>query len=565
MMNLLEVKQFYFSYPNQSTPILKDVNFSIETGSFNVLFGKSGSGKTTLLQHLKPQLAPVGQTQGEILFLGKSVKELSLRTQSQDIGYVLQNPDNQLVTDKVWHELAFGLENLGYDTETIRLRVAEMASYFGIHNWFDKNVAELSGGQKQILNLASVMVLNPKLLILDEPTSQLDPIAAKDFLETIYKINQDIGTTIVMTEHRLQEVFPIADQVLLLEKNKPLIHGTPKEVGQILRETKGDMFLAMPIPMQIAASVEKQGTDLPLTVRTGRAWLDSLDLKEKLIEEISPVTSDSKKIVLEAKDVWFRYEQMSQDVIKDLSLKIYQGEFFGLVGGNGTGKSTALSLLGGIRQPYRGKIKVAGQSIQKYDGQALYQNLLGVLPQNPQNLFIKDTVLEDLYEVVGGMEDKDLPYYAISMTKKQMVEGISNLTHLTHLWQQHPYDLSGGEQQRLALAKILLLRPTILLLDEPTKGLDDFYKEELGQILQQLNEQGITIVMVSHDIEFVANYAHRCGLFFNGNLVSIQPTREFFAGNQFYTTTANRMARQYFPNGITLKDVVGCINHQKSF
>lgn len=563
-MSIIGIENFSFTYPRQTEKILNQINLTIEEGSFNVLFGKSGCGKTTLLRHLKPVIAPHGEVDGKIVFQNEDIKNLNTRRQSEEIGYVLQNPDNQIVTDKVWHELAFGLESLGFDSATIRLRVAEMASYFGIQHWFMKDVTELSGGQKQLLNLASVMVLHPKLLILDEPTSQLDPIAASEFLETVHKINQDIGTTIIITEHRLQEVLPMADHLILMDQGEIHLHGTPQEVSHQMHQTNDDLFIAMPAPLKIFLKTQKVGTHYPITVREGRIWLESLNLAP-ISTEIKESAAETGSPLLQVKDIWFRYERDGKDVVKDLNFEVYPGEFFGLVGGNGTGKSTTLSLISRIYRPYRGKILLEGKNINKLSSHYLYHNFLGVLPQNPQSLFVRKTVLEDLYEMIDGPKEKKTEAYALSMEKKDAVAGVIQLTHLEHLLDRHPYDLSGGEQQRLALAKILLLRPKVLLLDEPTKGLDDFYKQEFGQILQELKEQGVSIIMVSHDVEFVAEHADRCGLFFEGNIATIKSTRAFFSGNSFYTTASNRLARKYFPEAVTVEEVVACLNQQKTF
>lgn len=575
--NIVEINNFSFAYPGEGKTI-KNISFSIEEGSLNVLCGKSGCGKSTLLRQLKSVLAPHGEKSGEILYRGKSLDEVDNRTQSSEIGFVLQNPENQIVTDKVWHELAFGLESLGYDTPTIRLRVAEMASYFGIHNWFMKNIEELSGGQKQILNLAAIMAMHPSLLILDEPTSQLDPIAASDFLETVKKINRDIGTTVILTEHRLQDVIPWADHVFVMDKGELLTDGTPGEIGKKLKEKDHGMFLSMPVPMQIFMETDTN-EECPLTVSAGRRWISRiLDGKEIVTpqtvrqkngqdasEQIKTgiLQSGRKKNrtvpAIHMEDVWFRYEKNSPDIVRGLSLRVEQGEFYSLVGGNGTGKSTALSLLGRVRQPYRGKILLNGKDIRKYSDMELYRGYLGVLPQNPQSMFVKKTVKEDLYAMIGGKKDRKSDEYSIDMKKAEAIEGIVSLTNLEGLLQRHPYDLSGGEQQSLALAKVLLLRPRLLLMDEPTKGLDAEYKEELGKVLKKLQEHGITIFMISHDVEFVAEYADRVGLFFDGYEVTSKPAKEFFAGNNFYTTAANRMARHYFPEAVTGKDVIRCL------
>ena len=584
-MNLVEIKDFGFSYPESSRKVLEHVNLNIKEGTLNVIMGRSGCGKSTLLRQLKSVLAPAGEKEGEILYRNIPLRDTDHRTQSQEIGFVMQNPDNQIVTDKVWHELAFGLESLGYDNATIRLRVAEMASYFGIQKWFYKNVSELSGGQKQLLNLASVMAMHPSLLILDEPTSQLDPSAASDFLETVKKINRDIGTTVLLTEHRLQDIIPYADRVFVMDEGTLFLEGTPREIGTKLKEQHHGMFLSMPVPMQIYAGTDSSLT-CPLTVSEGRQWIreyiEEKGIKKEQIQQANQRLErqgeknenetagffghlkrqkENTPPAIQMKDVWFRYEKDSPDVIQNLSLEVKKGEFYALVGGNGTGKSTTLSLLGRVHQPYSGRIYLDGKDLRSFSDRELYCGYLGVLPQNPQSIFLKKTVLEDLYSVIGGRKEKPSNEYPISMKKEKAIEGIVSLTHLEGLLERHPYDLSGGEQQRLALAKVLLLRPKILLMDEPTKGMDAEYKEELGSILKKLQSHGMTIFMISHDVEFVAEYADTTGLFFEGNVVISKKTRDFFAGNNFYTTAANRMARGLFPEAVTGKDVVSCLTN----
>lgn len=576
-MALFEIRNLTFTYPDQEKPALTDLNFSLKQGEFLVVCGKSGCGKSTLLRHFKTAMAPYGERKGQILFEGRELDAVSVREQGARIGYVLQSPDNQLVTDKVWHELAFGLENLGYETGTIRLRVAEMASFFGIQTWFEKNVEELSGGQKQLLNLAAVMAMQPDLLVLDEPTSQLDPLAAGDFLATLRKINAELGTTILLIEHRLEEVLAYADRVLVMENGGILALDTPEKLPSLIREN--DMFQAMPVPMRIFEELSGEG-DSPVTVREGREWLEGWREQQKtsvsnqknrtegvekwsdtpVSRNIEPQNDSNPSFfgglreriftkeetrqsqpVLEARDVWFRYEKELPDVVRDLNLKVQKGELYCLLGGNGTGKSTTLRLLGRIRKPYRGKLFLNGKELGTYREGELYGKLLGILPQNPQSLFVKDTVEKDLREMSGDTG---------------RLRDVIEKTEIGHLLGSHPYDLSGGEQQRAALAKVLLLDPEIILLDEPTKGLDGFYKKKLAQILKGLTAEGKTILMVSHDIEFCAEYGDTCALFFHGSVVTSAPAREFFAGNSFYTTAANRMARKWYPDAVTAKDVI---------
>ncbi|MBR5701962.1 MAG: ATP-binding cassette domain-containing protein, partial [Oscillospiraceae bacterium] len=534
-METFAVRDLSFAYPEQRQDTLSHLTFSIPQGQFVTLCGPSGCGKSTLLRQLKTVLAPAGDLRGEILFEGRPLAELDHRAQSERIGFVQQSPENQIVTDKVWHELAFGLESLGYDTPTIRSRVAEMASFFGIQTWFYQNVAELSGGQKQLLNLASIMAMQPSVLILDEPTSQLDPIAASDFLATIGKVNRELGTTILLTEHRLEEAFPLSDRVLVMDKGRIIADGAPKEVGETLRGAGHGMFLAMPTAMRVWASTEDTAP-CPITVRDGRDWLTDYARRRPLGElpaEPAPVTGEETAIALE--DVWFKYDKDLPDVVKGVSLEVKKGEFLALLGGNGTGKTTTLSLVGGLQKPYRGEIRLTGR--------------VGTLPQNPQTLFVKKTVREDLFELFRGTgTDKAL--------QEARVARAVQLCRLEELLDRHPYDLSGGEQQRAALAKVLLLEPDILLLDEPTKGLDAEFKQVFAVILKTLQRRGVTVFMVSHDVEFCAAYADRCALFFDGNIVSEGRPRQFFSGNSFYTTSANRMARSFLPEAVTPTDVM---------
>ena len=534
-METFTIRNLSFSYPEQEAKAIDDLSLTVGQGEFLVICGPSGCGKSTLLRQLKTVLAPHGRRTGEILFEGRALDELDQRTQSQCIGFVQQSPENQVVTDKVWHELAFGLESLGCDTPTIRRKVAEMASFFGIETWFYKNVSELSGGQKQLLNLASVMAMSPSVLILDEPTSQLDPIAASDFLATLGKINRELGTTIILTEHRLEEAFPLASTVAAMDKGRLLCTGTPKEVGSFLKDRGHAMFLAMPTAMRVWAAVENDAA-CPITVREGRDWLTDFaaahPLQEIPAEEKHNYPDD---VVLSAEELWFKYEKDEPDVVKGLSLSVKKGEFLALLGGNGTGKTTSLKLLAGINQPYRGEVHIRGS--------------VGVLPQNPQALFVKKTVREDLFEILRGRK--------LSQAEKDSrVAKIVQRCRLEELLDRHPYDLSGGEQQRAALAKVLLLEPDILLMDEPTKGLDAEFKQVFAEIIQALLRQGVTILMVSHDVEFCARYAHTCALFFDGNIVTQASPRTFFSGNNFYTTSGNRMARAIVPEAVTAEDLI---------
>ncbi len=519
------------------------MNLTIHQGEFIVLIGQSGCGKSTLLRHFKRELRPHGTMTGTIFYKDCDLEQLDAEVAAADIGYVFQNPDNQIVTDKVWHELAFGLESLGIDAPTIRRRVAEMANFFGIQKWFHHKTTELSGGQKQLLNLASIMVMQPKLLLLDEPTSQLDPIAALEFIQTLHRLNKELGITIILIEHRLEEVLTLADRVLIMDEGSILFDGLPKEILKALPANHA-MITALPTATKIFHLLNGNGP-IPLTIREGQRWLSNQQYNFTSSNTLPRTSKTDTDIILEAKDIAFRYEKNGLDIVHHFNLQVKKQEFVTIIGGNGTGKSTVLAILSGLQKPYHGKVFLFSKALKSYSNKQLYQQYLTLLPQNPKTLFVQKTVRQELNELAH--------LHKVSEAKIQETIQLFNLTHLLN---RHPYDLSGGEQQKLALAKLLLIEPKILLLDEPTKGLDAHAKEELAGILKDLQARGMTIIMVTHDIEFSAQYSNRCALFFDGSIVSEGEPRAFYSGNNFYTTAAHRISRDLLSNAITCEDVV---------
>lgn len=550
-MEILSIKDLTFSYPNKENFALQNVNLSINSGDFVVVCGQSGSGKTTLLRMLKKEIAPHGEKQGAVYYKGEDVEKLDDKISAQKIGFVFQKPDQQIVTDKVWHELAFGLESLGYDSDYIRLRVGEMANYFGITSLFRKKTTELSGGQKQLMNLASVMAMSPDVIILDEPTSQLDPITANDFITTLKKINDELGLTVIIIEHRLQEVFPIADKVAVMEDGKVICYDTPRNVCEKL--SNHPMSQGFPSAVRIWQKSGSKG-ECPLTVKEGRNFINSNFSERKLsLRNTIPNTED----IITLKDVFFRYEKGGNDILSGTNLSIKKGEHFCILGGNGSGKTTTLKILAGLLKPYRGKVIIDNNKMTKKTTADFNRLGVAMLPQNPESVFLKSRVIDDYTELckIKGIEKS---------AYEDKINSVAEKLGIKDLLENHPYDLSGGEIQKCALGKVLISEPKILLLDEPTKGVDAYSKLSLSKILQEIKFDGVTIITVTHDVEFASIVADRCGLFFDGEVLSSLVPQEFFSKNNFYTTASSRISRDKFANAVTVDDVVSLIKEEQN-
>lgn len=534
-MAVLTLRELSFSYPNSDHKALDKVNIAVEQGEFITLVGPTGSGKSTLLRLLKPELMQNGEMTGEILFHEKPINALDARESAAKIGYVAQHPEEQIVTDKVWHELAFALENLGQKQAEIARRVAETAAYFGIAPWYRKRTSELSGGQKQLLNLAAVMVAEPEVLILDEPTAQLDPIEAARFVDTLYKLNRETGVTVIISEHRAEELLPLCDRMIVLDQGKVVCDDAPRVIAQKI-DRNSPYLPYLTAAARVFIQSGSQGT-CPLSVREGRQFFKQTAVSKETT--ISQAQAESTTAALKLKDVFFRYEKDGADILNGLSMTVNEGEIFAVLGANGCGKSTAAAVMAGVRKPYSGKVKLFGKALRKYKNGTLYQGNLSMLPQDVESVFLRSTVREELKGCEAVIEK--LPF------------------DLSPLYDRHPYDLSGGERQLAALCKALKNQPRVLILDEPSKGLDPDSKERLGELLRALKADGMTTVLISHDIEFAAGCADRCALFFDGGIAACEDTADFMNGNRYYTTAVSRMTRGICRNIYTVDAAAGMI------
>ncbi len=556
-MELFEIENLSFKYNGADKNALDGVSLTINEGDFVLICGKSGCGKTTLLKLLKKNLAPSGFLSGKILYKGEKISELDDRIAVSEIGFVMQNPDEQTVTDKVWHELAFGLESLGEKSQVIRRKVAEICGFFGLNDIYDKKVCELSGGQKQLLNLAAVLVTSPAVILLDEPTAQLDPVAASAFLTSLKKLNDELGVTVVLVEHRLEEVFSMANKTVLMADGKTIVESSPEDICSMYTGDVGlDIFEGLPTSVRLFKATGGKGK-CPLTIKDGKIYV-----KQHFKKDFSPFCAvddrpQNQEIAIEIDGGFFRYERDLPDILDNLNLKVYKNEILCIFGANGAGKTTLLRVLSGTKRLYKGKYRLWGKKIKEYGSHSLYRKNLTAMPQNPHNLFLKSTVKADLEELAKLI-------YSSKEERSAAVERVIQTTGISQLEDRHPYDLSGGETQKVALAKVLLTQPKIVLLDEPTKGLDSYSKKQIAKLLFSLKQEGKTIVAVTHDVEFAAEIADRCAMYFDGKIVSVADKYEFFAENKYYTTAAARITRDNFCGAVTFERAVQKCNENRT-
>ena len=558
-MNILEIKNLNFNYVD-FPPLWENVNMQLEAGDFALLLGPSGSGKSCLMKHLIYNLAPYGNASGEILYKGQSLDSLSPYEHVKNIAYVSQNPDEQIVSESVWQELAFSLEQLGMPADKMRLRIAEVANFFGIQEWFWQKTNELSGGQKQILNLASAMVLKPEILVLDEADSNLDPVTRVSFLNILQRINVEMGTTILLSSHNWENTLDLANKVYYLNNQALRNFDSNRDFINFIYSEIPEEISALPTASQVSYQLQEISTNNVKTRQDLSKALvgNNLPSLRNLSAEFNAENNGHSKRnnsagqnLLEIKDLQFKYKKVGENILDHLNLSVPTKSICFILGGNGSGKSTLLKCI--VEQlQYSGSIKI--NSVGNTGLKTLLPNRsskrprISYLPQNTRLLFSADTILEEIRLAFEAVSKEDIPHLADIFAIE--LENFSPETLLISFglgerMNFNPGDLSGGELQRAALALILLNKPQLLLLDEPSNNLAYNDIENLSKILERLRNKGLTILAVSHDLEFASKIADSCALIFQGEIVSHAEPHRFFADNFFYTTDSCKIAQDF--------------------
>lgn len=528
-MPAIEVRSLSFAYPDADAAVLEGLDWSVPQGAFALLVGGTGSGKSTLLSLLKPEISPTGACTGELRVLGEGVADMDVRTSAERVGYVFQDPENQIVCETVWHEMAFGLENLGLARDEIRRRVAETSYFFGLEDWLHRDTDTLSGGRKQLLSLAAVLALRPRVLLLDEPTSQLDPIAEKNFLHALFRVNRELGCTVVVATHQPRPMLEYATCAYRIEG------GRVCEVSDVASLGHREGLFSGEVPGWGASRRAKNGVFSSVSGQLGS--LDSrggapgakkgLKSDKSGEFEVQILSQDDSRVPLRTggrrilpkmhagsattlSEGWFRYDRAGGWVLRGLDVAFSAGAVHAIVGGNGCGKSTILSVLAKTAKLQRGRMVRGAASA-------------ALLPQNPKALLVAETVRDELMEWAStcGYDENLARERAASL-------GLSGLDG------RHPYDLSGGQRQLLALAKLLLIGPELLLLDEPTKGLDLFSRRTIARALRDHAKAGGTVIMATHDLDFAEQVADDVAMMFDGEIACMESPADFFADNVFY-------------------------------
>jgi len=544
-MKYIEIKNLNYTYPLEEKKTLNNINLELSKGEVLLVIGKSGSGKSTLAKSITGAVPHFygGTISGCITIDGVPLEEMSHSERAKTVTMVFQDPEKQLMMNKVHREIAFGLENIGVSESTIKRRVWEVMEFIGITDLAERDITSLSGGQMQKVAIASAVAYLPKCIIFDEPSSQLDVSAAEGIVNLVRKINQELGITIIIIEQRVNKWFDIADKIAYMNDGEVDFYNSKYDFYKGSNEEIVNF-----LPDYLKLTKKLSWDDMPNDFKEARCKLsntyskvvlDSLDSKIDK-NHIGEKISEGRNNAIEIRKLNCYFDSIQ--AIKDLSLNIEKEDFIGIMGANGAGKSTLLNSLIGLKE-YKGSIKVFGNEVKKMNINKIASSI-GYVSQNPNDYISKSTVYEELKFTMDN-------YNAFN---KEELEKVLRDLDIYELKDKNPRDLSGGQKQRVAIGSILVMKPKILLIDEPTRGLDLEIKNKLGRVLKNLNRNGTTIIMVTHDVDFACDFCKSFALMFNGEIVSKGSRDEVLSHGIYYTTSINKLFKNVNEKIFTLNE-----------
>ncbi|MEJ5186366.1 MAG: ATP-binding cassette domain-containing protein [Candidatus Geothermincolales bacterium] len=552
-MPLIELKDLTYWYPDREDPAIEDVSLEVEEGEFVLILGPTGCGKSTLMRVLNGLVPHFhgGRVSGKAVVAGRDLARSTTREMASLVGMVFQDPEDQAVTTSVEREIAFGLESMALPPGLIARRVEEMLSGMGLSRLREAFIPTLSGGELQKVILASVMAAHPRLLVLDEPTSQLDPVGAEELLNLVRRIHEEMGTTVIMSEHRLERCYHYASRVIYMEEGRILFDGEPSRAAAWLRE-RGKAFLPPVARVFARAGWE----DLPLTVVQGRRLIAPL-MDGFRLEDPGAVRPDAQgaEETVSARGLWYLYPE-GKEALRGIDLHLRAGESLAVLGENGAGKSTLVRCLLGLLNPTRGKVRVLGNAMDP-GRLAELRGEIGYCPQSVRGLFLRETVREELLLSLSlkGMGGGKAEEMANSHLERLGLDGLA---------ERHPWELSSGERELAALAVVTVGRPRLLFLDEPTRGLDYPSKEKVIGLLEELEDEGCALLAVTHDVEFAAAASRRAAILGGGRVVAEGSSREVLGDSLFFSPQVSRLLRGYGDGVTTEREAVDLLRELAS-
>ncbi|MFQ6126296.1 MAG: ABC transporter ATP-binding protein [Candidatus Heimdallarchaeota archaeon] len=546
-----------FTYKGSDRPALKNINLTVKQGEIVMISGPAGAGKTTLcntLNGLVPHFFR-GKLSGKVVIQGLETKKHTIAYLSHRVGLLFQDPAAQLVAPTVEDEVAFGAENYGISREEIMARVKEAMKMVRIEKYATHSPHRLSGGEQQACALAAVAAMRPQIYVLDEPTSNLDPIGSFHVLELVTELARRENKTIIIVEHKMEELLPLIDRLIILNEGEIILEGPPRELLENV-DRMDQIGLKPPQVTLLAERLQKAGAEIstwPITVEEAVETFSKI-FSHKKREEITPLKEqivEPQEEIIRAENLWHIYED-GTEALRGVNVKFYHGEFVGIIGQNGSGKTTLVKHFNGLLRPTKGRVIVDG--IDTYDIPIpTLAKKVGYAFQNPDFQICKSTVQEEL---AFGPKNLKLPQEEIDKRAKEVADALG----LKDVFDANPFSLSKGERQKVAVASILAMQPDVLIIDEPTTGQSPGVGRQMMEFYKHLNEAGKTIIVITHDMNLAAEYAQRIIVLKDGKLLLDGPTREVYAQTETLQTSFLRPPQiTRFAQAMTQYGVLGDI------